>query len=926
MKTNELVRSTLAGIFLSAIAAVTWPFAATAVGPMCTDVAPVNDCVPGGGIKSTDCNIEWLVNPAPPRDTRGIPKNTLTCYEGDPRCDFDPDLTNSKCTFNVGVCINNTDPRLSTCQATGLALLKVKSPSMTSLNTLDQANFSALTGGIAELSLPNAASNQCTTPMDIDVSMLGPTGRLSAKSKVLILSATSQSGTSDSDRLTLKCIPSTCGNSLVDQSGTRVRDGSQETCDDGNRVNGDGCDQGCQVEPGWICTNPLGGRSMCSQVTPTPTPTASASSTMTPTPTRTATPTPTVTHTPTKTPTPTRTPTNTKTFTPTWTATRTPTDTPTFTPANTGTPTSTPTSTRTRTPTPTVTPTRTRPPRVQITGPANGIFTTGSQATVTGKVIDGVPDQVVTVNGNLVTVQADNTFTSPPMPLSQIFNPMVAQLNVATTGFVTADRVVVIQGASIPDGSYSPQSIGMRINDSGFNALAPLLPSLVNIDLSTLVPAGTSLGCYSAVVTSVCASIADASFGTFGVSIDSQTGYVTGDISINNVVVDVDTDAGNLRVTAQRIDIVGNYNLAPCAPGNATCNGDPSNVDVSQLGDVNVSFIGFDHTWTSGLCDVLSFICDAIIGDIQSQVTSALVNYLKDPDGAGNQDSPIAGAIQTALDGISLTGPLSQALGSTLSTPIHSIAEDTSGITFDSDARVVATPVAGAPNFTASYHVSETFPTLGATTPNGIPYDLALSISTSAFNQLLKAETETGILDLQVTQFAFGGGQPVPLTAGVLSVVIPEFASLPPTLPLAIKLTPSIAPILTGGTGPNGELGDMRISNFIADIISTTDQTLYLRIAADIRTGFNASFDAATGMLAFSVTPPQASAVTVVLMDNPIATTQDLQSILAPLLVQAFPDLGSSLGGFPIPQFFGLQPTVVGVGKAGPFLAVYLRL
>jgi cysteine-rich repeat protein len=927
MKINDVVASILTGVLLAAGTTATVAAPAAAVGPMCTDTAPVNGCVPGGGPRQTDCAVEWSVTPVPPRDGHGIPKNKLTCYEGDPRCDFDPDPTNASCTFQVGFCINNTDPRLPLCQATGVTSLTVVSPLMNSLDATDQANRSALTTGVTSLALPNATPNQCADPVDVRVSLVGPTGRLGARSKTLVTKATSQNGTTDTDRLTLKCVPSTCGNSVVDQSMSRIKDGTAETCDDGNRDNGDGCDQGCQVEPGWICWNGLGGRSQCAQVTPTPTSTSTATSTRTSTPTRTPTPTSTPTPTATRTETPTRTPTNTRTPLPTSTPTRTPTDTRTFTPANTPTSTPTWTSTRTRTPTPTITPTRTRPPKIHITGPANGMFTTNSLATVTGTITDPQPDEVVSVNGILVNVQPDNTFTSPPMPLSQVLNPMVAQVNVAATGYANADRAVVIKGLSVPDGSYSPQSIGMRFNDSGFAAIAPKLPSLVTIDLSSLIPPNTSVGCYSMIGITVCATIQDASFSHFGLSVDSHTGYVTAVISVYDLLVHISTDVGNMTVTASRIDIIGNYAMQPCQPGNSTCHGDPSYVDVNQLGDVTVNIVGFNHTWTSGLCDFFSAICDSLLGDLQSQMSSAFVGYLKDPDGSGPQDSPIAGAIQTALGGISITGPVSEALGAKLESPLHSIDEDESGITFNTDSRVTATPVAGAPNFTASYHVNETFPTLGATTPNGTRYDLALIISTSAFNQLLKAEAELGMLNMQLTQFAFPGApQPVTLTAGVLSVLIPEFASLPPETLMAIRMTPTLAPLVTGGSGPNGELADLRISNLYADIISVADQTLYLRIATDIRTGLNAGFDPASGSLALSLTTPAVNNVQVVVLDNPIGTTQDMQELLPPLLIQSFSTLGSAFGGFPIPEFFGIQPTVVGVGKAGPFLAVYLNL
>jgi hypothetical protein len=49
-----------------------------------------------------------------------------------------------------------------------------------------------------------------------------------------------------------------------------------------------------------------------------------------------------------------------------------------------------------------------------------------------------------------------------------------------------------------------------------------------------------------------------------------------------------------------------------------------------------------------------------------------------------------------------------------------------------------------------------------------------MCISSSAFDQLLKAETESGLLISSITELDFGGG-PLPLTAGVLAVFLPAF-------------------------------------------------------------------------------------------------------------------------------------------------------
>lgn len=98
------------------------------------------------------------------------------------------------------------------------------------------------------------------------------------------------------------------------------------------------------------------------------------------------------------------------------------------------------------------------------------------------------------------------------------------------------------------------------------------------------------------------------------------------------------------------------------------------------------------------------------------------------------------------------------------------VDEDPTGLTIGTDARITASlPAPGAPDLFASYHVDEVFPTFPTATPlGGVPYELGLSIGTSAFNQLLKAEVESGLLATTITTLDLGAG-PVPLTAGLLS-------------------------------------------------------------------------------------------------------------------------------------------------------------
>ncbi|MBI3783217.1 MAG: hypothetical protein HY270_07435, partial [Deltaproteobacteria bacterium] len=78
----------------------------------CTLPLASNGCIPGGGSKKTDCTMELLSTPVPVPGKSGVPKAKLVCYEGDPKCDFDANLTNKSCTFHARVCINSADPRL----------------------------------------------------------------------------------------------------------------------------------------------------------------------------------------------------------------------------------------------------------------------------------------------------------------------------------------------------------------------------------------------------------------------------------------------------------------------------------------------------------------------------------------------------------------------------------------------------------------------------------------------------------------------------------------------------------------------------------------------------------------------------------------------------------------------------------------------
>jgi cysteine-rich repeat protein len=320
----------------AALLAVVLALATSPAGVAAQAVCGGAACVPGGGNQRTDCVFEWLVSPPPEVDGRGLPERKIRCHEGDPICDTDADIANHSCSFPVTLCINNDDPRLPLCDPFEVDSFAVFKPYPDRLkDAADVANLETLETrahedfGITILrghspfpaGAPNPARGLCGEPFDFIVPLrVSGSGRAGRGRKVLRARMVQTNGVRDNDTLRFECLPSTCGDGVVD---------THEECDDGNRENGDGCGQGCRLQQVY-----------------TPTPTANA--TATPSDTATPSATPSVTATPTSTATPTATPS--ASATPTATPTRTPTATPSRTP--TATPTTTPTATPTATPPP----------------------------------------------------------------------------------------------------------------------------------------------------------------------------------------------------------------------------------------------------------------------------------------------------------------------------------------------------------------------------------------------------------------------------------------------------------------------------------------------------------------------------------------------------------------------------------------------
>ena len=580
------------------------------------------------------------------------------------------------------------------------------------------------------------------------------------------------------------------------------------------------------------------------------------------------------------------------------------------------------------------------PARVVILSPANGTFTEASTVEVTGVLIDVNLEAVADVQVNGVSVgdlngQPAFTVTVPLNP-AQIEQPILAEV-IGQSGTLLRDRVTLLLGESIADGDFSEQGIALRLNDSGLEEIEPLVASLVPLDIASLVPPGTVVednycyqdswfGCLGR-IDAVVSGSPPPSISDFSIDVDSMTDFVAGDVLLEDLYFKMDVVAVTgigfscqIQVNAATTDITGDFDLSPMAS-------DPERVDVSQVGDVNVAFSGFsDSTTCDGLLGfIVEFFVGLAISDLQNNfVRPGLEEFLNATDGSGN--TPIAASIESALEAIEIAGPIGSALGVSLEAPFYEIYQDSEGITFDSDARIVISePDPDAADPDASYHIDQAFPTFGSLTPNGQLYELAISISASAFNQLLKAEVQGGLLLSTITEFDFGSG-PMPITAGLLGSLLPQFAYLDPAEALQFMVRPGLAPIFTGEPGASGELATLLIPHLEFSVVPVSEASVVLLSGVvDVTLGVDVGYDAEG--LSFEVETPDPSNIEVTLVENPLYVDPSTLDLFLPSLVGlAVPVLADSLGSFTLPEFLGLQLILIDADRVGEYLTLFFDM
>ena len=182
----------------------------------CNTPGSLERCIPGGPSSPTECIVEWRPDAVPPTNRSGVPQGHLSCVDGDPSCDADPDGTNASCTFREALCINGADPRLARCAPSAIARGEVLKPKLgKSSDAADAANRAALRAQLAELGLgfgkgvfANATPDHCGTVRDVVVPLVRTKkGKLRPGTRQLAVKVVRPDGKADVDALKFQCRP-----------------------------------------------------------------------------------------------------------------------------------------------------------------------------------------------------------------------------------------------------------------------------------------------------------------------------------------------------------------------------------------------------------------------------------------------------------------------------------------------------------------------------------------------------------------------------------------------------------------------------------------------------------------------------------------------------------------------------------------------
>jgi hypothetical protein len=536
-------------------------------------------------------------------------------------------------------------------------------------------------------------------------------------------------------------------------------------------------------------------------------------------------------------------------------------------------------------------------PGVVITAPPSGTITPGAAVTVAGQVIGNLTAaDILLVGGSPVSFDGTTGLFSISVPIGpQVVNVIRASVQSLSLGTSDADSVVVLKGAALGLGSRVPGANTNRMNNSGLAHARSLVKSQLDAALAPANFIGTGAGGGTIDAFSIGASSADIFGG-----------------GANTVQLRLSLDNFHLHVRD-----IGFFNCS------ATYNAQNILVDahVNLVGQLQASITLTQVTFTNddgsvgGICSLVGFLAD-VRTDTRNTLTAKVNEKLQ-------------AALDSALAGIDISGPIGTALDVLIDASYADIPEDNQGITFLVDSNMIALqPIPDAPPITATLVPTPVGPpVLGPTIPStATPYDLALCLSDGFVNRAMAAFMLQGRFNLSLSELPTGGGT-VPLTTLLMSALLgdPSYQHACPGCPVTLALRPTAAAVARPPQPAENATVVLAIPNYRVDVVAHQGATPIPLLSANVTFDLPVTLGVSSGSIVPTVGTITVGDVKVT--DNPIGANEtSFANQVADLFPLAAEALGGLFGEITLPSVSGLTVSGAGAGYNVSCAAIYLNL
>jgi len=539
--------------------------------------------------------------------------------------------------------------------------------------------------------------------------------------------------------------------------------------------------------------------------------------------------------------------------------------------------------------------------------------------------IDGPILQSVTLDGLPLAVDGNGSFGPLPQHITASEIGQGLRFRMTHPDGATANHhMTLFQGRALDFDSPSNVSLSARLDQSGLAKVAVLGEAeLEAFDFGSVVQnlpdqqVANELGPFGFVIFSATIDFTDLTYNPdMNMALTAQVAGIHADVSMYDVRADFDVYGKILEIP---YNLTGYITTSPTTISTDMV-ATPQSGEISvALNNIVVDRANFDFE----LIGFIGTVAEAFV------IESAVKEQIEDTI-AGEIENQLGPAMEEILNSFVLAGNLYELIGvdTNIDAPITAVVTDTSGVTLRLAASAnVGSAEPGAPPLTQYRGTPSPAPGFSSTTPSGLPYEAALSITDDFMNQMLAACTAAGLLDGNMGSLFpddGGGGQPLFLTTEDLDVLFPDagFDIFSEGTPVRLQAHGNVPPILSLDA-PTSAMGSVRLDNLEIEFEVDTSYGVLPLLAVSLSGVADVNIDLALdATLELAITDSSLDLRILRTYPGTDPAAMDLQAqYLNDLFVFALPGLLGAIGAIPLPSLetagLGIQPTeanLIGVG------------